>query len=278
MGSVRETLQWAREEFNESDSSQLDAELLLGETLGKSRTWIHTWPESVLEEQDHQHFCELVRQRKSGEPVAHLTGKQEFWSLELKVTEDTLIPRPDTETLIEQALKLIPANEPWRVADLGTGTGAIAIAIASERPECRIIATDLSAAALEVAKENREHHQLNNIEYREGSWFLPLEGERFHIILSNPPYISLEDPHLELGDLRYEPNSALLSGDSGMDDLNHLINNAGDYLLSGGILMVEHGYDQGKKVRSLFQQNNFSGVTTLHDLAGLERTTYGTRI
>ncbi len=275
MASVKQALQWALEEINESDSGQLDAELLLGEIIGKSRAWIYTWPESALGEHEHQLFQQLVMRRKSGEPVAHLIGKQEFWSLELKVTGDTLIPRPETETLVEQALKLIPTDKSWRVADLGTGTGAIAIAIASERPDCTIIATDQSRAALSVAEENSSNHQLNNIEYRDGSWFLPLEKEKFNIILSNPPYIAMEDPHLEQGDLRYEPNSALASGKEGMDDIRYLINHAANFLHKDGILMIEHGYDQGEKARELLQQQSFSSVTTTHDISGHERVSYG---
>ncbi len=279
MAVIQQLLQEAMEELTRSGSetAQLDAELLLASTLGQSRTWLHTWPEHPLEREEEQQFSQLLHRRAAGEPVAHLLGRQEFWSLELKTTPDTLIPRPETELLVELALQWIPENLPWRIADLGTGSGAIAIAIATERPLCTVVATDRSPAALAVARENRSSHNITNLEFREGSWLEPLDGERFQMILSNPPYIALNDPYLEQGDLRHEPRSALTSGVEGLDDITFLAAHAGSSLLPGGILVVEHGYDQGKQVRSLFRQNHFSGVETRQDLAGQERITYGTR-
>ncbi|MBC8520191.1 MAG: peptide chain release factor N(5)-glutamine methyltransferase [Gammaproteobacteria bacterium] len=282
MTTIEQSLQHATEQLTKSgsDTAHLDSELLLGNVIGRSRTWLHTWPESTIDNDNLHLFSNLIQRRADGEPVAHLIGKQEFWSLSLKITADTLVPRPETEVMVEQVLGLVPEEAEWKIADLGTGSGAIAIAVANERAGCTITATDQSAATLAVARENGHSHHLKNIKFLQGSWFEPLDSidQRYDLILSNPPYIASSDPHLEQGDLRYEPDSALISGDSGMDDLNHLVNNARGYLLPDGILMVEHGYDQGKKVRSLFQHNNFSGVTTLHDLAGLERITYGIRV
>ncbi len=279
MAAIQQLLQQATEALtrSESETAQLDAELLLAATLGRSRTWLHTWPEHPLSNEEQQKFSQLLQRRAAGEPVAHLLGRQEFWSLELKTTPDTLIPRPETELLVEQALLQIPADQPWRIADLGTGSGAIAIAIASERPLCEVVATDRSPAALAIARENCSNLKTTNLEFLEGSWFDPLDGESFQMILSNPPYIALNDPHLERGDLRHEPRSALTSGDEGLDDITTLAAHAGSHLLPGGILMVEHGYNQGKQVRSLFRQNHFSGVETRRDLAGVERITHGTR-
>ncbi len=282
MTTVRQALQQAYSQLLQSgsDTSHLDSEIILGKAIGKSRTWLHTWPESSIDDADYNLFVSLIQRRADGEPVAHIVNKQDFWSLTLKVTADTLIPRPETEVMVEQALEFIPRNSGWRVADMGTGSGAIAIAIASERPDSTVIATDRSSAALSVAKENGADHNLHNIEFREGEWFAPFSDSEppYQMILSNPPYVAQEDPHLGEGDLRYESDTALVSGEDGVDDLSYLISNAEIYLASNGILMVEHGYDQGKKVRSLFKQNNFSGVTTLHDLAGLERISYGTRV
>jgi release factor glutamine methyltransferase len=276
---LKEQLRWAVAQLTPSttESPRLDAELLLCHLLGKSRSWLHTWPDQPLTAALEPLFRQLVERRRSGEPIAHLLGSQSFWSLDLKVTADTLIPRPDTERLIEQALLFIPEHQPWQVADLGTGTGAIAIAIATERPDCSIIATDQSLAALNVARENSQRYPSANLSFRSGSWFEPLQGEHFELILSNPPYIAEEDPHLTQGDLRFEPGNALVSGVRGMDDLQQIISTAPDHLHPNGILLVEHGYDQGKEVRSLFTENDYHTIKTRRDLGGEERITYGTQ-
>lgn len=258
-----------------SDSAQLDAELLLAHTLQRSRTWLHTWPDKTITPEQMATFELLLERRQQGEPIAHILGQQSFWSLELKVTADTLIPRPDTELLVEQALSLIPTDQPWQIADLGTGTGAIALAIASERSNVSIIATDRSEAALAVAKENAATHRIENVTFRYGSWFEPLQGEQFELILSNPPYIATEDPHLAGGDVRFDPNSALTAGCDGLDDLHHIIEKAPTYLKPGGRLIVEHGYDQGNAVRSLFEQHHYQHIATQRDLGGQERISYG---
>lgn len=274
--TIQSLLHYARSIFIESDTAQLDAELLLAHLLQKSRTWLHTWPDKHIDETTVAAYQQLIQRRQQGEPIAHILGRQSFWTLELKVTADTLIPRPDTELLVEEALSTIPEDAVWELADLGTGSGAIALAIASERPAAQITATDQSSAALAVARENAECYSLNNITFRAGSWLQPLPHHHFDLILSNPPYIETDDPHLTQGDVRFDPLSALTAGADGLDDLRQIIANAKTYLKSGGRLIVEHGYDQGKAVRSLFEQHHYTLISTRRDLGGQERISYGT--
>ncbi len=271
---IKGVLKWGRAQLS-SDTAQIDAELLLSYTLDKNRTWLHTWPDKTITAEEASLFEALTQRRQQGEPIAHILGKQSFWTLDLKVTADTLIPRPETELLVEQALSLTPIDQPWQIADLGTGTGAIALAIASERPKATLIASDRSEAALTVAQENATTHAINNIAFRHGSWFEPLRGETFDLILSNPPYIATGDPHLAQGDVRFEPDSALTSGNDGLDDLRLIIANAVHHLKPDGWLLVEHGYDQGNAVRSLFEQYHYQNIATQCDLGGVERITYG---
>jgi|SaaInlStandDraft_4_1057021.scaffolds.fasta_scaffold01003_6 release factor glutamine methyltransferase len=272
---IKELLSQARNALTDSDTAQLDAELLLSHQLNKSRTWLHTWPDELIAKESARAFNQLILRRQNGEPIAHIIGKQSFWSLELKVTAETLIPRPDTELLVEEALSTIPDDHPCTIADLGTGSGAIALAIASERPNALITATDQSEAALQIAAENAAAHQLSNVTFKQGSWFEPLQQQPFDLILSNPPYIAEGDPHLSQGDVRFDPDSALSSGSSGLDDLQQIISEAPQHLKTEGRLIVEHGYDQGKAVRSLFEQHHYRTVTTRRDLAGAERISYG---
>ncbi len=263
--------------LTESDSASLDAELLLAHLLKKGRTWLHTWPEQTVTPTQLAEYQKLIGRRQQGEPIAHLTGEQSFWTLDLKVTSDTLVPRPETELLVETALSRMTDQVPWRVADLGTGSGAIALAIASEQPQAHLYATDQSAAALAIAAENASKLKINTITFLQGGWLEPLPAEPFDLILSNPPYIADQDPHLTQGDLRFEPASALSSGVDGLDDLRTIIEAAIDHLKPDGWLMVEHGYDQGNAVRSLFQQHHYHSIETRHDLAQLERITFGAR-
>ena len=274
---VKALLQQSGTTLSNSESPQLDVELLLSHQLQKSRTWLHTWPDQEIAPNDLKTFERLLQRRQQGEPIAHIIGRQSFWSLELKVTTDTLIPRPDTELLVETALTMIPTEQPYQMADLGTGSGAIALAIASERPNVSITATDQSAAALQIAMENCQQHQLNNVEFKQRSCFAPLKEARFELILSNPPYIAVDDPHLSQGDVRFDPQSALTAGTDGLDDLRQIIERAPTYLKPQGRLIVEHGYDQGNAVRSLFQQHHYTGIVTQRDLGGQERISYGTR-
>ena len=258
------------------DAAQLEAELLLGHLLGKSRTWLIAWSDTCLTDQQLQHYAALINKRIQGAPIAHLTAEREFWSLPLKVTTDTLIPRADSELLVETCLELYPAGNNITVADLGTGSGAIALAIATERPEWSIMATDQSRQALDVAVQNADALQVDNIQFLHGDWFNALpDGSRMEILLSNPPYIPDDDPHLQQGDLRFEPRSALASGEDGLDAIRVIISKATEHLKPEGYLLLEHGYNQGSAVRKLMHAASLNEIETRTDLAGHERVTMG---
>ena len=257
-----------------SDSPQLDAEILLAHALQKSRTFLFTWPQQTLDEKTKQDFALLLEQRITGHPIAHIIGTREFWSLNLQVTADTLIPRPETESLVEHVLKLLPTT-PVNIVDLGTGSGAIALALASERPQWHITATDKSTAALNIARSNAQKLGIINIEFVNGEWFAPLAQKQFHAIISNPPYIAASDAHLSQGDVRFEPASALISGTDGLDDIRHIAQRAGQHLLPGGLLMLEHGYDQKQWVNNILQNNQFINIEQLYDLGDNPRVTLG---
>ncbi len=271
--NVAAALSRAAELADVSDSPRLDIELLLCEVLDKPRSWLFTWPDKILSAEQQARFEQLLARRLLGEPVAHLLGYRDFWTLRLKVSPDTLIPRPDTETLVEQALVLLP-DGPARVADLGTGTGAIALALASERPQWQLIATDLHPGAVALAQENAQAHQLHNVEILQGSWCVPLQGH-FDMIVSNPPYIDPEDPHLDQGDVRFEPLSALTAEDKGLADIRAIAEQAKAHLKPGGWLLFEHGYDQGEAVRDLLRQLGYAQVRTQRDLGDNDRVTLG---
>jgi release factor glutamine methyltransferase len=275
--SLRELLERGSGQLDAvSDSPRLDAEVLLSHSLDVNRAYLRAHPEQEIMGKPQQDYEQLLARRQAGEPVAHLTGKSEFWSLDLAITPDTLIPRPETEHLVEQVLELLPTDANWRIADLGTGSGAIAIAIAHERPRCQVIAFDLSVAALEVAEHNRKQLGLNNIEFRHSNWFSAMaENEQFHIIAANPPYIAEQDEHLEQGDVRFDPRFALTSGADGLDAIRLIIATAPAHLAVGGWLLLEHGYDQGDAVAALFRQSDFTEVNSHKDLAGQPRLTMG---
>jgi release factor glutamine methyltransferase len=258
------------------DNPRLDAELLLARVMDRDRSYFYTWPEKALEPHQYQAFESLLQQRLDGVPLAYLLGRREFWSMDLEVTPDVLIPRADTEILVEHALEKIPADEPARVLDLGTGSGAIALAIARERPVARVTAVDRSKAALGVAEGNAQRLGFQNVQFLQSDWYQSLETSRqFDLIVSNPPYIRENDPHLERGDLPYEPRSALASGKDGMDDIRIILDELKQYLRPGGWLLVEHGYDQGELARELFKNAGLQEVTSIHDLQGLERVCAG---
>ena len=257
-----------------SESPRADAEILLAHCLGKSRTWLFTWADKTLESAVITAFQGLVTERLRGVPIAHLIGYREFWTLNLKVTPDTLIPRPETELLVETALSLLPTTHA-NVLDLGTGTGAIALSIASERPDCAVTACDFSAAALAVAQENAQSHGITNATFVQSDWFTALPAQRFALIVSNPPYIEAADPHLQQGDVRFEPLSALAAGSDGLDDIRQIIHYAPDWLAHTGWLLLEHGYNQGQAVTALLQERGFQAVRCLRDLAGNERVSLG---
>lgn len=258
------------------DSPQLDAELLLAHVTGKDRIYFYTWPEHSLEISLVIHYENLLQRRLHGEPLAHIVGEREFWSLRLKVTPDTLIPRPETELLVEEALKIIPLDKAWEILDLGTGSGAIALALALERPGASIIATDLSAKALAIAAHNAQRLGLTNIRFVQGDWYAALEpGTSFDLIVSNPPYIAEHDTHLKHQELRHEPYQALASGEDGLDAIRHILSNLHAHLKSGGWILMEHGYDQGDAVQALFQKAGLVDVRCLKDLEGRDRVTLG---
>jgi len=253
-----------------SELAQLDSEVLLANTLRKSRTYLKTWPERCVPHHPLRQYFQLLQRRSNGEPIAYLMGEREFWSLKLSVDCHTLIPRPETEHLVEAALEKIPADGALKILDLGTGTGAIAIAIALERPMCSITAIDTSKNALVIALKNAQKHRLHNLQYRQSDWFEQVQ-EVYDVIVSNPPYIRTDDPHLERGDVRFEPRLALVSGQDGMTDLRKIIRNASDYLRPGGFLMLEHGFDQQTKVIHTLTKHGYVQIQGLQDYQGNAR-------
>ena len=261
-------------ELPDSPSARLDAELLLAAALGKSRSYLHTWPEKIVSSESALTFSEYLLRRRAGEPVAYILGQQGFWKLDLEVAPHTLIPRPDTELLVETALDLLPAS-PARVLDLGTGSGAIALALASERPAWHITAVDRVLEAVALAERNRQRLQLDNVHVLTSHWFSALDGQRFDLIISNPPYIAAGDVHLGQGDVRFEPESALVAGVDGLDDIREIIQAAPQHLNAGGQLMLEHGYDQAAAVRQLLLDAGFEQVESRKDLGTHERITLG---
>lgn len=273
---IQQALSHARSQLGASESPHLDAELLLAHVLGKTREYLITWPKTVLKESEQQAFSKLLEQRVSGHPIAYLIGTKGFWNFDLKVTADVLVPRPETELLVEIILEYLDSKKQL-IADLGTGSGAIALALASERPEWQLVATDSSQAALNLAEENAKNLQLNNIEFRQGSWAAALKRENFDAIVSNPPYIDKGDTHLKQGDVRYEPVQALVAEDQGLADLKQIAAQALDKLKPGAILLMEHGYQQGEAVRYLLMQSGYNEIQTYKDLAGLERATMARR-
>jgi release factor glutamine methyltransferase len=259
------------------DTARLDAEVLLAACLGKPRSHLHAWPERIVDDGARLQFQHWIQQRASGVPVAHLTGVREFWSLCLTVTPDTLIPRSETETLVELALDRMDRNTPCRVADLGTGSGAIALAIASECPDCEVVATDRSPQALAVAQSNAGHLGIRNVQFLEGHWCEALPMQAFDLILSNPPYIDADDPHLATGDVRFEPRGALVAGTHGMDELVQIAACAFDHLRPGGWLLLEHGFEQGERTVRLLLDRGYESVSDHADACGLSRVTAGRR-
>jgi release factor glutamine methyltransferase len=257
----------------------LDAQVLLAHVLGKDRVWLVAHGADVLPREQWAAFIALVRRRHEGEPVAYLTGAREFWGLRLRVTPDVLVPRPETETLVELALARLPANRDLRVLDLGTGSGAIALAIAHERPRAHVLATDVSSDALDVARDNANALGLRNVEFLKSDWYerVPLqwEGGAFDLIASNPPYIAAGDAHLEEGDVRFEPERSLTPGGDGMGAIRKIVAGAFERLVAGGTLAVEHGYDQSDAVRELFAAARFADVAMQRDLAGIPRVVAG---
>lgn len=258
-----------------SDSPSLDAAVLLCHALDKPRSYLLTWPDKVLDAPIQAMFDALLQRRITGEPVAYIIGEREFWSLPLKVSPSTLIPRPDTERLVEVALEKAQTLE-GDILDLGTGTGAIALALASELPHRRVVGIDLRDEAQQLATDNANRLHITNVTFLQGSWFEPLSrGTKFALIVSNPPYIEENDPHLVQGDVRFEPKTALVAADNGLADIKHISEAGRDYLQNGGWLAFEHGYDQGASVRTIMQALGYQQVVTEQDYAGNDRVTLG---
>ena len=257
-----------------TDSARRDTEILLCHCLGKPRAWLYTWPEKEVARDCARDFEKLLAQRREGVPVAYLTGERDFWSLQLAVSDATLIPRPETETLVSWVLELALPNAA-SVLDLGTGSGAIALALASERPHWHVTALDVSQEALQVARGNAVRTRLTSVHFVQSDWYQAVIGQRFNALLANPPYIDGDDPHLALGDVRFEPRSALVSSDSGLEDLGRLVTGASDHLLDGGWLLLEHGFEQANAVCAMLHDAGFSQVSTRRDMSGQQRITGG---
>lgn len=268
-GTVRAALAWAAHQLAaQGDSPRLDAEVLLAHVLGQPRVYLMARPERLMEPAALECFRHLIVRRAQGEPIAYLIGAREFWSRRFRITPATLIPRPETELLIELALERLPTAAPRRIADLGTGSGAIAVTLALERPACAVVAADLSAAALDVARANAHELEATNVEFRLGDWCTALGGERFDLIVSNPPYVAAGDPHLLQGDLRYEPRQALAAGRSGLEAIECIVAAAPAHLVPGGWLLLEHGYDQAAAVTALLTRHGYKGIEYRADIGG----------
>ncbi len=256
-----------------SESPRLDAELLLARAIDTPRSYLIAHPEDTPDAAAAGRFHDAIDARAAGKPLAHITGEREFWSLDLKVTPATLVPRPETELLVEHAIGFVSRREPMRVLDLGTGSGAIAIAIAKERPLCDVLATDISEEALLVAEHNARAHDVANVSFAAGSWLDAAAGQTFDVIVSNPPYVRADDPALEA--LAFEPQTALAAGADGLDAIRKIVVDARSAAKSGAILLIEHGADQGDAVAELFAQAGWLDVRGVRDLAGLPRVTAG---
>ena len=260
-----------------SPSPQRDADVLLAHVLGKASVYLYTYPEQILSPQQKDAYQELINRRCEGVPVAYLIGKREFWSLSLALSEDTLIPRPETELLVEQTLNLLGDVRSATVLDLGTGSGAVAIALACERPQWKIVAADINEGALGTARSNAQRLGLSNMEFYCSDWFSNIPGYAFDAIVSNPPYIAEDDPHLQQGDLRFEPKRALVSGQDGLTAIRHIIAESSHHLHLRGMLLLEHGFQQKQAVLALLHECNYENMQSFQDIAGNDRVSGGWR-
>ncbi|SJM95073.1 N5-glutamine methyltransferase, modifies release factors RF-1 and RF-2 [Crenothrix polyspora] len=276
MTSIQTILEQATQMLaTSSDSATLDAEVLLCSILQKQRSHLRAWPDKILDARQADLFWAAVAKRQQGQPIAYITGNREFWSRSFQVSSDVLIPRPDTEVLIECALKLIPVDQAARIIDLGTGSGIIAITLAAERPQANVTATDISEAALAIAQSNAKQHDIDRIQFYTSNWFSHVPLELFDLIVSNPPYIAEGDPHLQDSDLRFEPQTALVAPDNGLQAIQSLADQARHRLQLGGHLLIEHGYNQQDAVQNIFKEFRYENVQTYLDLSGQPRVTYG---
>ncbi|WP_420935667.1 peptide chain release factor N(5)-glutamine methyltransferase [Alteromonas sp. A081] len=278
---IDEALSWAIALLEGGESPSVDARVLLANILNVSQTYLFTWPDKALDGDTFSAFKTAVERRRLGEPVAYITGEREFWTLKLATSPHTLIPRPDTEVLVEQVLKHIPnkindqASSSFSICDLGTGTGAIALALASELPHIHVTGIDVKAQAVALAKQNAVNNGIENVTFLQSDWFSELKGKQFTIIVSNPPYIEDSSGYLLEGDVRFEPKTALISGEDGLCDIRHIINVSQGHLVTGGLLVFEHGFNQGAAVRKLLGEAGFSDTETIKDYGGNERVTLG---
>ena len=275
--SVQHWLDWGCQQLaGHSDSAQLDSEVLLCHCLQKTRSYLRTWPDAALHAQHSSAYQQVIQQRQGGLPVAYLLGEREFWSRPFTVSPEVLIPRPDSELLIERALQHIAPQQSARLIDLGTGSGMLAITLAAERPQLSIIAVDQSPAALAIAQANAARHGVQQIEFIHSDWFAAVPAQHFDIVLSNPPYIDPDDPHLQQGDVRFEPRAALVSADKGLHDLTRIADHARHYLADNGLLLLEHGYNQAPALLERLSALNYQHIACHTDLAGNPRVTAAT--
>lgn len=274
---IDQALAWAVQQLEGGESPSVDAKVILANILEKPQTFLFTWPDKFLDALQVTHFENAIARRKKGEPVAYIVGKRDFWTLSLFTSPDTLIPRPDTEVLVEQVLNwtVESKREPLAICDLGTGTGAIALALASELPQASVVGVDFQTGAVELATRNAEANGVTNAQFLKSDWFSALTGQSFDVIVSNPPYIEEASPYLNEGDVRFEPKTALTSGVDGLHDIRHIISTSPMFLNKGGLLAFEHGFNQGRAVRDLLLAAGFSSVRTVKDYGENDRVTFG---
>ena len=271
---INDAFKYAKQKLDSSNYRRIDSEILLCSILNCNRTKLYAYPDKLLSFDDKKKYKELINKRSEGYPIAYLTKQKEFWGHTLHINDNILIPRPETELLVEKALKLISIFSLNKILELGTGSGAIAIAIASEKPNINIEATDIKDNIIKIACKNADLYKIKNIKFVKSNWFSDIKKNNFDLIVSNPPYVSGDDPVLRNSDIRFEPVSALVSGNDGLDDLKKIIRESSNYLKNNGWLVVEHAYDQGAKVRKLFLENKFTSKT-IKDYNKLERITFG---
>lgn len=274
---IDEALAWAIKQLEGGESPSVDAKVLLANILEKSQTFLFTWPDKTLDPLQINQFKDAIARRRQGEPVAYIIGKRDFWTLSLFTSSHTLIPRPDTEVLVEQVLNWANENERKNLAicDLGTGTGAIALALASELPQASVTGVDFQTEAVKLATRNAQANRISNARFLQSDWFHSLKDHTFDIIVSNPPYIEETSPYLNEGDVRFEPKTALTSGLDGLNDIKHIINAAPQFLNKGALLAFEHGFNQGDAVRNLLLASGFTAVKTVRDYGDNDRVTVG---
>lgn len=275
MINIKQALQYACEQLSGFQDAKREADYLLAAVIKRDRAFLISHPEYQLTQHEDQLFHQALQRRQQGEPLAYIAGSKGFWNLDLAVTQDVLIPRPETELLVEQALELFSAKEQITVVDLGTGSGAIALAIASERPHWQVWATDVSAAALKQAEQNAEQLNINNVQFVQGDWLQAVTDKQFHLIVSNPPYIAADDPELENAVAKYEPSSAIVAADNGLACIKTIASNARHCLYEKGYVLLEHGYRQAEAVKTILAAADFDHINTVNDLAGLTRVTMG---